>query len=210
MQVAQFLERYRLTTSGPDGVIAAVNDLLLPRQTADDSSAPCAAAAATKPKRAAGKKGSRSAATASGAAAAGGSMAGANSSGTSNGSSSCSSDEAHQLLAVRSTQLGEAVLRGAAAFSVSCPDAMQKARRELASTYGWDLTEDQERVLQELQADMKGPRAMLRLLQGDVGCGKTIIALLACLETAASGEAASSSAQQQCWCWLAVHVRRVV
>jgi ATP-dependent DNA helicase RecG len=50
------------------------------------------------------------------------------------------------------------------------------------------LTEDQERVLQEVQADLKGPRAMLRLLQGDVGCGKTMVALLACLETAASGE----------------------
>jgi ATP-dependent DNA helicase RecG len=52
----------------------------------------------------------------------------------------------------------------------------------------WQLTRGQEEVLSEVLDDMRGPRAMLRLLQGDVGCGKTIVALLACLVTAASGE----------------------
>ena len=37
------------------------------------------------------------------------------------------------------------------------------------------LTGSQQHVLEELLADMRGPAPMRRLLQGDVGCGKTII-----------------------------------
>jgi len=38
------------------------------------------------------------------------------------------------------------------------------------------LTAAQERVLAELEADLRGPHAMSRLLQGDVGSGKTVVA----------------------------------
>ncbi|WP_131193875.1 ATP-dependent DNA helicase RecG [Lichenihabitans psoromatis] len=41
------------------------------------------------------------------------------------------------------------------------------------------LTAGQEEALAEIRADMAGPKRMLRLLQGDVGSGKTIVALLA-------------------------------
>jgi ATP-dependent DNA helicase RecG len=41
------------------------------------------------------------------------------------------------------------------------------------------LTPGQERAWGEIEADMASPRPMNRLLQGDVGCGKTICALLA-------------------------------
>ena len=37
-------------------------------------------------------------------------------------------------------------------------------------------TDAQKRVIQEIVNDMKAPRPMTRLLQGDVGCGKTIVA----------------------------------
>jgi len=43
----------------------------------------------------------------------------------------------------------------------------------------WPLTKAQERVSDEIAGDLKSPRAMRRLLQGDVGSGKTIVAALA-------------------------------
>lgn len=45
----------------------------------------------------------------------------------------------------------------------------------------FSLTEAQKRVFNEIVNDMKKPYPMNRLLQGDVGCGKTIIALMAML-----------------------------
>lgn len=49
------------------------------------------------------------------------------------------------------------------------------------------LTVAQQRVAREISADMASSQAMLRLVQGDVGSGKTVIALLACLQAIASG-----------------------
>ncbi|MBI4400221.1 MAG: DEAD/DEAH box helicase, partial [Nitrospirae bacterium] len=49
------------------------------------------------------------------------------------------------------------------------------------------LTAAQERVLAEIQRDMASPRPMNRLIQGDVGCGKTIVALCAILIACGSG-----------------------
>jgi ATP-dependent DNA helicase RecG len=52
---------------------------------------------------------------------------------------------------------------------------------------GFPLTAAQERVLGEIEEDLRSPRPMNRLLQGDVGCGKTIVALLAALRAVESG-----------------------
>ncbi len=49
------------------------------------------------------------------------------------------------------------------------------------------LTGAQERVLAEIQRDMAAPRPMNRLIQGDVGCGKTVVALYAMLVACGSG-----------------------
>ena len=49
------------------------------------------------------------------------------------------------------------------------------------------LTRAQERVLREILADLKQPKAMARLLQGEVGSGKTVIATLALLTAFANG-----------------------
>ena len=49
------------------------------------------------------------------------------------------------------------------------------------------LTQAQKKVWQEIREDMAGPCCMNRLVQGDVGSGKTIVAVLALLMTAANG-----------------------
>jgi ATP-dependent DNA helicase RecG len=49
------------------------------------------------------------------------------------------------------------------------------------------LTGAQRRVLAEIQADMAGERPMARLLQGDVGSGKTVVALAALLLAVQAG-----------------------
>lgn len=49
------------------------------------------------------------------------------------------------------------------------------------------LTQAQHKVWLEIMADLEGPYCMNRLIQGDVGSGKTIVALLALLMTAANG-----------------------
>ncbi|OFW95601.1 MAG: hypothetical protein A2977_01360, partial [Alphaproteobacteria bacterium RIFCSPLOWO2_01_FULL_45_8] len=51
----------------------------------------------------------------------------------------------------------------------------------------FQLTHDQEEVLKTLSAELKNSTAMMRLLQGDVGSGKTIVALLAMLQVVESG-----------------------
>ncbi|HJP56746.1 MAG TPA: ATP-dependent DNA helicase RecG [Gemmatimonadales bacterium] len=53
--------------------------------------------------------------------------------------------------------------------------------RRLAASLPWALTADQERALAEITADMTAPRRMHRLLMGDVGTGKTVVALFAML-----------------------------
>jgi ATP-dependent DNA helicase RecG len=45
----------------------------------------------------------------------------------------------------------------------------------------WPLTGAQRHAVSEIAGDMAQPRAMLRLLQGDVGAGKTLVALMALL-----------------------------
>jgi len=49
------------------------------------------------------------------------------------------------------------------------------------------LTNDQEQVYREIRNDMESTRPMHRLLQGDVGSGKTAVALLALAKTIANG-----------------------
>lgn len=51
----------------------------------------------------------------------------------------------------------------------------------------FDLTSAQQRVFNEILKDMRQPYAMNRLVQGDVGCGKTIVALMAMLSAVECG-----------------------
>lgn len=53
------------------------------------------------------------------------------------------------------------------------------------------LTDAQKRVVREIVEDMKGKEVMYRLLQGDVGSGKTIVALMACMVAIENGRQAA-------------------
>jgi ATP-dependent DNA helicase RecG len=53
------------------------------------------------------------------------------------------------------------------------------------------LTLAQQKVLEEIKKDMASGQAMQRLLQGDVGSGKTVVATLACLIAIQSGHQAA-------------------
>jgi len=55
----------------------------------------------------------------------------------------------------------------------------------------FELTGSQTRCLQEIYADLLKPHPMHRLLQGDVGSGKTIVAMLAALRAVENGQQAA-------------------
>ena len=59
--------------------------------------------------------------------------------------------------------------------------------RRLLDNLGFKLTSAQVKVLNEIYTDMKAKYQMNRLIQGDVGSGKTIVALLAVLGAIESG-----------------------
>jgi ATP-dependent DNA helicase RecG len=54
-----------------------------------------------------------------------------------------------------------------------------KLRKAIIAALPFKLTGAQTRALAEIDADLASPHRMLRLLQGDVGSGKTVVALLA-------------------------------
>lgn len=66
-------------------------------------------------------------------------------------------------------------------------DKVGDATRELLQRLPFELTESQKTVIKEIRADMKSPHPMNRLLQGDVGSGKTVVALLAMLIAVENG-----------------------
>lgn len=64
-------------------------------------------------------------------------------------------------------------------------------QKKLSDNLGFTLTDAQKRVLDEIRADQAAPYKMLRLLQGDVGSGKTIVAFLTMLNAVESGSQAA-------------------
>ncbi|MBU2533508.1 MAG: ATP-dependent DNA helicase RecG, partial [Alphaproteobacteria bacterium] len=53
-------------------------------------------------------------------------------------------------------------------------------RRKITQSLPFALTGSQQNAMQEIEADLASEARMLRLLQGDVGSGKTVVALLTC------------------------------
>ncbi len=68
----------------------------------------------------------------------------------------------------------------------SCTNTSQLSR-QLLQQLPFSLTAAQQRVLADIEADLARPAPMLRLLQGDVGSGKTIVAALAALRAIGNG-----------------------
>ena len=64
-------------------------------------------------------------------------------------------------------------------------------RAKALARFGHKLTASQAGVLAEIDADLAAPRRMLRLLQGDVGSGKTLVAALAMLRAVEAGAQAA-------------------
>ena len=60
-------------------------------------------------------------------------------------------------------------------------EARHDLTARLAAALPWSLTGDQRRALEEIMSDMTAPERMHRLLMGDVGTGKTVVALFAML-----------------------------
>jgi len=66
-----------------------------------------------------------------------------------------------------------------------------RLRAVALTVFGHQPTAAQVAVLAEIDADLAAPRRMLRLLQGDVGAGKTLVALLAMLRAVEAGAQAA-------------------
>jgi len=83
--------------------------------------------------------------------------------------------------------------------------SLKRLRHEIRSDPAWPLTGDgalvarlraklpftltraQQRAAAEIATDLREPRPMLRLVQGDVGCGKTVVAAFAALQAVEAG-----------------------
>ena len=93
--------------------------------------------------------------------------------------------QAHQTLAFDEfffLQLGLALKQHGNSLEEGIPFTVtHKYTRPLLKTLPFSLTAAQKRVLTEIKEDMAASHPMHRLVQGDVGSGKTIVALLAAL-----------------------------
>lgn len=52
---------------------------------------------------------------------------------------------------------------------------------DLKHSLSFSLTNDQNRVVEEILQDLSSDKVMYRMVQGDVGCGKTMVAAFACM-----------------------------
>lgn len=59
--------------------------------------------------------------------------------------------------------------------------------KDFSLRFGFEFTDGQKKAVNEIFSDMNSPHVMNRLLQGDVGCGKTAVALCAMYNAASSG-----------------------
>jgi ATP-dependent DNA helicase RecG len=63
--------------------------------------------------------------------------------------------------------------------------------RRIRARFPFELTPSQNQVVREIAGDLTSGRPMTRLLQGDVGSGKTVVALYACLTAVANRKQAA-------------------
>jgi len=86
-------------------------------------------------------------------------------------------------------ELAVALRRRSAALSHNAPPipVSDKVDARIRARFPWRFTAAQDRAIAEIRADLAQDRPMSRLLQGDVGCGKTAVALYAALAAVAAG-----------------------
>ncbi len=85
-------------------------------------------------------------------------------------------------------ELGLALKRQGVSLEPGIPfQVTHRYTRELLKLLPFTLTNAQRRVLSEIKADMMAPHPMHRLVQGDVGSGKTMVALMAALVAVENG-----------------------
>ena len=90
------------------------------------------------------------------------------------------------------SQLAMAIIRGRARKRIGRPLLGDgKLRAETLRRFGHRPTASQLSALAEIDADLSGNGRMLRLLQGDVGSGKTLVAALAMLRAVEAGAQAA-------------------
>jgi ATP-dependent DNA helicase RecG len=66
-------------------------------------------------------------------------------------------------------------------------NAGEQSIDDLVERLGFSLTRAQVQVIAEISSDLGKPQPMLRLLQGDVGCGKTVVAACAARQVMSCG-----------------------
>ncbi|XP_028776611.1 ATP-dependent DNA helicase homolog RECG, chloroplastic isoform X2 [Neltuma alba] len=71
--------------------------------------------------------------------------------------------------------------------NAGCTETWSCLTKKFLDALPYSLTAGQLRAVSEIIWDLKRPVPMNRLLQGDVGCGKTVVAFLACMEVIGSG-----------------------
>jgi ATP-dependent DNA helicase RecG len=85
-------------------------------------------------------------------------------------------------------ELGLALKKQGIALEEGIPfQVTHRYTKELAKLLPFQLTAAQRRVLSEIKNDMMAPHPMHRLVQGDVGSGKTVVALMAALVAVENG-----------------------
>ena len=108
-------------------------------------------------------------------------------------------DEPHRRMRARlaydellAGQVATALIRGRVRARSGQPLIGDSRLRDIAmARFGFSPTPSQESALREIDADLASPRRMLRLLQGDVGSGKTLVALMAMLRAVEAGKQAA-------------------
>ncbi len=87
---------------------------------------------------------------------------------------------AHQL----SLKLLRQRIQSDPGWPLATDGALKKA---LLAALPFSLTQAQQRALGEIEGDLESAKPMLRLVQGDVGCGKTLVAALAAAHAVQTG-----------------------
>jgi len=84
-------------------------------------------------------------------------------------------------------QIRERTRKDAAVMLAAGTDRARQLRREFLASLGFELTGGQRAALADIDADLASGCPMMRLVQGDVGCGKTVVAAAAALLAVAHG-----------------------